>query len=155
RSQARLPLEVSLRGADAQTVALTAQLGLEEQSFVRGFELPRQLVDIAASARFDPAADKTTFDLARVAALDGALGIEGKSEVQDGEPVRSLTGGKAALALDALPPGLPLALEQLMLELEARELSWDGARLSGFVSTRGRLGRVELDSPQGRLRAGA
>lgn len=155
RSQARLPLEVSLRGADAQTVALTAQLGLEEQSFVRGFELPRQLVDIAASARFDPAADKTTFDLARVAALDGALGIEGKSEVQDGEPVRSLTSGKAALALDALPPGLPLALEQLMLELEARELSWDGARLSGFVSTRGRLGRVELDSPQGRLRAGA
>lgn len=144
---ARLPSELRLRAITGDELAFTLRSRVAQQDLAAGWLPAGELLDVDGTARFDAGASRTTFELARAHALDGALAIAGRGELFDAPEFRVLASGKAAVQLESLPPLLEgFDVEGLTLEVDARDVSWNGTRVAGVLGARGGLRRALLRS---------
>jgi len=147
RAEGGLSIEV---GAPAEaTVELRARLGLRTQDLVpalSGALASGELLALDATATFDAAAGKTSLSVAPLRAFGDAVALDASGELLDQSGLSARVGGTAHVALEGSPLALPgLGIEALAIDATARELSWDGARLTGDIDARGRLGELSLE----------
>lgn len=155
RAEAALSIELGAP-ADA-SVELRARLALREQDLVPAFSASSlssgELLALDATATFDAAAGKTSLSVAPLRAFGDAVALDAQGELLDQNGLSARLGGTAHLALAGSPLALPgLGLESLAMDATARELSWDGARLTGDIDARGRLGELSLEREASRVR---
>lgn len=155
RAEAGLSIEV---GAPTEaSVELRARLGLRAQDLLPALSastLPRgELLALDATATFDAAAGKTSLSIAPLRAFGDAVALDAQGELLDQSGLTARVGGTAHVALEGSPLALPgLGIEALALDATARDLSWDGARLSGDIDARGRLGQLSFEQEASSVR---
>jgi len=149
RRHADLALELSAEALDADALRLRARLDMTEQDLAPGWPRSAQLLALDGTLRFDAAAGRSSLELPELQALGGTISVEARSDVFDAEELRVVTNGSAAVHIADWPPaGLPraalpeslraLSLGSLDLELKARELSVQRARVEGSLAASGR-----------------
>jgi hypothetical protein len=155
-ASAALPSELRLRSDADDALSFTLRARVAEQSFTPAWTTPGELLDIEGSVRFDAGAGKTALELARVRVLDGALDVSGQGELFDGEAWRVVASGKAALRVETLPPLFEgVSVSGLTLDIDAREVAWDGRRVAGTFGARGALRQALLRSGEADSELGA
>jgi translocation and assembly module TamB len=142
-----LPAELRLRAISGAEIAFALRARVAEQNLAVGVAPARELLDVEGSALFDAGAGKTTVELARLHALDRALAVAGRGELFDTPALRVVASGKGALRIESLPPLLEgVSVEGLTLDIDAREVSWDGTRIAGTLGARAALRHALLRS---------
>jgi translocation and assembly module TamB len=154
RSQhADVGLELGVRASLAESLALRLTVDLREQDVLPGFAGTPRLIELAATVSFDEAAGKTTLGVDTLHALGDVLALAARADVFDGKPARIAASGTADAAISALPvPVEGLSVDGLRLRLAAKELTWDGTRLSGNLDYEGGLRGLALERPEGDVR---
>ncbi len=152
RGAARLWLAIGLNG-DAQGFSLATDLRVGAQDLVP--VRVAELLHLDAAVKPDPVRGRTTLQVDRLAAADGAVVLSLRAEVADGAARLSLASadGQVDLArlLGVLPPGtLPVALQggRVQLHLAGIELAGGAPRLGA-----GSLARLDIDVPRARASA--
>jgi translocation and assembly module TamB len=149
---AQLPIDVSLGANDAESAALGVRVSLARQDFAPSWPWQGELLALDASLHADAGAGKTTLSVTPLRALGDALSLQAQADVFDHEsqPLRVVASGKAHVGLEKLPVVIPgVVVDGLELNLDARELSWDGARVAGAVDFAGSLRRAALAADAG------
>ena len=151
--RAELGLSLELGAPGDSTLELRARLDLRSQDVLPGLSSSGELLALDASVAFDAAAGKTSLTLAPLRALADAVALDAHAELFDQNGLSARLGGTAHVALEGSPLALAgLAFDDLGLDASARELSWDGARLTGNVDAKGHASRLELEQETGRAR---
>ncbi|MET0411430.1 MAG: hypothetical protein ABW217_09030, partial [Polyangiaceae bacterium] len=151
-----LPAELRLRAVTGDELAFALRARVAEQNLAAGWVPAGELLDVEGSARLDASAGKTWLELEHLRALDGALAVAGRAELFDAPAFRVVASGKGAVRIESLPPLLEgVSVEGLMLDIDARDVSWDGTRIAGALGARGGLRRALLRSGEADSELGA
>lgn len=146
---AELMTTFDVHAADADSVSLRVRVELGSQDFFSQLPAAAQLLELDTTLHFDAAAGTTSVSPLGLRALDAALSVDATAQLFDAEAFRAVSSGKASIHLAALPiPIEGVSLRALDVDVSARELSWDGARLAGAADVSGHIAGLELARPE-------
>jgi len=143
--EARLAPKLDLRLTGSRTIELTAEARLRDQSLFPELRPVASIVQLDASARFDPDQAKTTFYIESLTAFDSMLIANAELRLddapqRDGEPPtvpfdKATLDARGTLDVSALPWELPwLAVRDFKgrFDLEAIEIEQSGLAAGAF-----------------------
>jgi translocation and assembly module TamB len=144
--RARIVPRAQARLQNGQALALSVAANLLEQSIFPELRPVRSLLDLEATAAFEPEEHKTTLDIDRLACLDSMLGTTGTTVVHDDLSAR--IEGSGTIEASSLPWKLPwLSIDDFAgeFEIEGLELGPLGIT-AGTATLQGKLDDARYES---------